>query len=248
MNREYSKWYSKTLDRDMELLTFGHSGARVIVFPVSNGRFFDWENRGMLEPVRDQIEAGHLQMIFVDSVDPESWWNTAAHPTEKAKRHLAYQKYVVEEVLPYTKSKNDTDFVTALGASMGAYHAINIALRYPEHFNRTLGFSGPYDLHQMAAPHPIFHWIDHYYDEYVLQCDPTQYIKHLTDPAVIEKIKKVEILFAMGETDPLYPGNEMFTHELWAKDIWHAFRRWDGFAHDWPYWKEMIVLYINGAD
>jgi esterase/lipase superfamily enzyme len=32
MNREYYKWYSPCLHRDMELLVFGHAGARALVF------------------------------------------------------------------------------------------------------------------------------------------------------------------------------------------------------------------------
>ena len=47
MNREYHRWYSRSLDRDMELLVFGHTGARVLVFPTSMGRFFQWEDSGM---------------------------------------------------------------------------------------------------------------------------------------------------------------------------------------------------------
>ena len=45
MNREYHKWYSNALRRDMELLIFGHSGIPLLVFPTSMGRFFDYESR-----------------------------------------------------------------------------------------------------------------------------------------------------------------------------------------------------------
>ena len=55
MNREYHKWFSPRLGREMELLVFGHSGMPVIVFPTSMGRFFDYENRGMIDAVRDQL-------------------------------------------------------------------------------------------------------------------------------------------------------------------------------------------------
>ena len=48
MNREYHRWYSPSLGHDMELLVFGHAGARVIVFPTSMGRFFQWEDFGMI--------------------------------------------------------------------------------------------------------------------------------------------------------------------------------------------------------
>ncbi|PJF27694.1 MAG: esterase, partial [Phototrophicales bacterium] len=33
MHREYHRWHSPSLDRSMELLIFGHAGARVIIFP-----------------------------------------------------------------------------------------------------------------------------------------------------------------------------------------------------------------------
>ena len=41
MNREYFRWYSHRLHRDMELLVFGHAGAKVLMFPTRDGRF--WE-------------------------------------------------------------------------------------------------------------------------------------------------------------------------------------------------------------
>src|ERR1035441_1121065 len=51
MNRQYHKWYSKHLNRDMELLVFGHRGDRVIVFPTRQGRFFDYENWGLVDEI-----------------------------------------------------------------------------------------------------------------------------------------------------------------------------------------------------
>ena len=63
MKREYHHWYSSALKRDMELLTFGHAGARVLCFPTSNGRFFRWEDSGMVAALREQLEQGGLQLI-----------------------------------------------------------------------------------------------------------------------------------------------------------------------------------------
>ena len=39
MNREYHQWWSERLRRNMELLVFGHAGAKVLVFPSRLGRF-----------------------------------------------------------------------------------------------------------------------------------------------------------------------------------------------------------------
>ena len=85
MNREYYKCHSDNLYCEMELLLFGHCGARVIVFPTSCGRFYDWENREMIETLRPQIEQGVFQIFCVDGVDRESWWNLQAQPGERAR-------------------------------------------------------------------------------------------------------------------------------------------------------------------
>jgi hypothetical protein len=37
MHREYHRWFSQRLQRDMEMLVFGHAGAKVIVFPTRDG-------------------------------------------------------------------------------------------------------------------------------------------------------------------------------------------------------------------
>src|SRR5215831_16268059 len=86
MNREYHRCYSYSLERDMELLVFGHAGARVVVFPTSIGRFFQWEDFGMIAALRDQLEQGDIQLFCVDSVDGESWYARWRPPSERAWR------------------------------------------------------------------------------------------------------------------------------------------------------------------
>ena len=48
MHREYHRWFSRALHRDMELLAFGHDGPAMLVFPTSMGAFFEYEDRGMI--------------------------------------------------------------------------------------------------------------------------------------------------------------------------------------------------------
>ena len=44
----------------MELLVFGHAGLPVMVFPTSGGRFFEYEDRGMIAALSGKIDAGHV--------------------------------------------------------------------------------------------------------------------------------------------------------------------------------------------
>ena len=55
MIRDHHKWFSRSLDRDMEMLAFGHEGPPVIVFPTSMGAFFEYEDRGMIGALADKL-------------------------------------------------------------------------------------------------------------------------------------------------------------------------------------------------
>ena len=75
----------------MSLLCFGDAGRKVLVFPTSQGRFFEYEDNKMIEAVGDKLNNGELQIYCVDSVDSESWYNKSAHPYWRLQRHLQYE-------------------------------------------------------------------------------------------------------------------------------------------------------------
>lgn len=49
MKVEYYKEFSHELNRDMEFKVFGHAGVPCLVFPAQDGRFYDFENFGMID-------------------------------------------------------------------------------------------------------------------------------------------------------------------------------------------------------
>ena len=92
MNREYHKWFSPNLQRDMELLIFGHTGDPVLFFPTRTAHFFDYEDWGVIEALRRKIEAGSIQVWCLDSVDKDSFYAKELHPAERILRHLQFEK------------------------------------------------------------------------------------------------------------------------------------------------------------
>ena len=70
---------------------------------------------------------------------------------------------------------------------------------------------------------------------------PQEYARHLDDHEKLERIRQIDWIIATGREDPAFNENVAFSHILWEKSIWHAFRIWDGNAHNWPYWQEMIL-------
>ena len=239
MNREYHKWWSPSLGRDMELLVFGHGGARMLVFPTSMGRYFEWEDRGMFHALGEHIHNGWVQVFCVDSVDAESWYARDKHPYDRAVRHEQYERYVLDEVLPFTRTKNGNPYLIAAGASFGAYHAVDFALRNPWTFNRVIGMSGLYDIREQT---------DGYYDGLIAAHNPSHYVSMIDDPARLEALRRLDVILATGKDDSFVENNRYLSGALWEKGIGNALRLWDGWAHDWPWWKDMIRMYVGGHD
>jgi esterase/lipase superfamily enzyme len=202
------------------------------------GRFFEWEDRGMIQALSHHIEQGWLQLYCVDSVDADSWYAKWKHPVDRAQYHGRYDAYIRDEVVPLTQ-RNDDPFLITAGASFGAYHALTFALRYPHLVGRAIGLSGVYDIREV---------IDGYTDVSVYPYNPPEFILGEHDPERLAAMHKLDIVLAVGRDDSLHGNNEYFSGRLWSKGIWHALRIWDGWAHDWPYWREMIVRYVGGDD
>jgi esterase/lipase superfamily enzyme len=223
----------------MELLIFGHAGARVLVFPSSMGRFFEWEDRGMIGVLEEHLAQGWLQLYCVDSIDAESWYARWAHPSGRAKRHTQYENYLLHEVLPLTIYRNPNPFLMTTGASFGAYHAVNFAFRHPHLVARVIGMSGIYDISD---------WTDGHRNDTIYFNNPCAYIPNEHDQGRLEALRRMDIILVIGRDDPLCLNNQHLSGYLWDKGIWHSLRIWDGWAHDWPWWQQMIWLYIGGHD
>jgi esterase/lipase superfamily enzyme len=239
MKREYYRWHSPALNRDMEMLVFGHAGARMLVFPTSKGRFFEWEDRGMMATLGDHLENGWLQAFCVDSVDAESWYCDWAEPGGRAYRHAQYDGYLYGEVLPLTRNLNPDPFLILTGASFGAYHAVNFGLKHPDQAGRVLAMSGLYDIRRFT---------NGYSDENVYYNNPMQFIANEHDPARLELLRRLDIILVGGSTDRLTESARQLSGLLWSKGIGNALRVWDGWQHDWPYWQQMLRHYIGGHD
>ncbi|MES2920789.1 MAG: alpha/beta hydrolase-fold protein [Verrucomicrobiota bacterium] len=242
MNREYHKWWSPSLNRDMELLVFGHAGAKVLVFPTRDGRFFEFEDMRMTEVLRPKIEAGHLQLYCLDGIYHESFYCWWAHPSGRMRRHLEFEAYILDEVFPFMEEKNPHPCVISHGCSLGAFQAANIAFRHPERFAKLAAFSGRYDLTQ-----PVEHFgdlLDSHYDETVYFNMPTHFLSNLECPETLENLRRMDIVLVIGEEDPFRENNETLSRILESKGIGHRLHYWGERAHRGHYWRQMGPLFV----
>lgn len=223
----------------MEMLEFGHAGAKVVVYPSSMGKYFEWEDRGMIAALRHKIENGWFHLFCVDTVDVESWYADWKHPGARIWRHHEYDQYVLNEVLPFADWRNSNPYTITTGASFGGYHAMDFALRHPVRVNRVVSMSGMCDVRRFA---------DGYYNELLYLHNPVDFIPNEHDWGRLNALRSMDIIMAIGKDDRLLQQNRDLSGKLWSKGIGNALREWDGFAHDWPWWHKMINMYLGGHD
>ena len=238
MNREYHKWHSPSLGRDMELLIIGHGGAPMVVFPTSMGRFFEYEDRGMIDAVRYRYEHGAVQAFCVDSVDAESWYNKSIHPADRVRRHIAYNHYIMHEVVPLIRQRNASAGIATTGCSFGGYHALNFALRHPDVFHQCVSMSGAFDIKS---------FLDGYYDDNCYFNNPVDYLPNTHDGWYLDHYRRSDrYLLAVGEWDICRGENERMAGIMQCKGVLHRLDVWgEHSVHDWPLWQRMAQAYFT---
>jgi esterase/lipase superfamily enzyme len=232
MQRAYHKFHSGALGRDMELLHFGASGVPLLAFPTSMGRFFQWEDFSLIGALAEWIDGGKLQVICVDSVDEESWYAKDKAPADRVVRHLQYERYILDEVLPGMPVPP-----IACGASFGALHAALLALRHPTRLKGFIALSGAYDTAR---------WLDGYHDDNTYYTNPLAFLPGLADDAYLGPLRAMTPkVIATGEEDANVEDSKKLAALLRDKGVDVRLDLWPGWAHDWPYWKDMVRRYLS---
>jgi len=240
MNVEYHRWWSRSLGQDMELKVYGHAGKPVVVFPCQGGRFYEYEDFGMVEACRPFIEGGAVTLFTVDSVDAQSWTNGGAHPAERARRHNDFDRYIVGEVAPFIRTlRPQAGGALATGCSMGGYHSANFFFRHPDVFDAVIALSGVYKLTDFVGD---------YLDDSVYFNSPLLYLPGLSDPWYLERYRRSQIVACVGQgawEDGMLADTRALQAVLTAKGIpaWIDFWGHD-VNHDWPWWRRQMPYFL----
>ena len=242
MRREYHRWWSWRLKRDMELLVFGHAGAKVLVFPTRYARFYEYENLRIVEQVRNKIEAGQLQLFCVDSIDAESLYCQQAHPYWRIQRHIQFEEYILNEVMPLMQDMNPHPCTISHGCSLGGFHAANIAIRHPHLFRKLCVFSGRFDLTlEVECFNNLF---SGFYNDDIYYHTPTHFLPGLNCDQRIRSLQQMDIVLVIGREDPFLQNNFHLSRLLHEKGVAHNLHLWDERAHQGYYWRRMAKLYL----
>lgn len=236
MTREYFRWHSHHLHRDMELLMFGHGGAPMIVFPTSMGAFFEYEDRKMIDALAPKLDNGELQLFCVSTVDSESFYNDDAHPRQRIERYLSWEKYLLDDIVTFVRHRNGADTMSVTGCSFGAYHAFTMALRHPDVFTNCITMGGAFDLKR---------FLDGYHDTDSYLLSPPDFLPQLADNWFLDRYRRNKWVFVTGENDICRQQTEQASAMMTAKGVTNSLHVWGhGSIHDWPEWVKMAQAYI----
>ncbi len=241
MQRVIDGWHSPSLNKYMEIVTYGHYGFPLLLFPTAAADFLEYERFLLIEAIAEHIDAGKVKVFSINSINAESWLNRQAHPKFKGIRQAQYNDYLTNEVVPYIwNSCQSRISIITCGASLGAYHAANQLFRRPDLYDGMIAMSGSYDIRG-------YYHDAGYYDENIYFNNPVDYLPQLNDGHDLPMLRQKQRIYIMtGQGSYENPdASRRLSGLLAAKGIPHELDLW-GFdmAHDWPTWRQMMRYYL----
>jgi esterase/lipase superfamily enzyme len=226
-----------------EIIRYGHWGRPFLVFPAEGGSAPDFDRFGMVDAVAPLIEAGRVKLYCVDSYDGATWSAPDVPLEERARRHVGYESWILDQVAPYIVDDcgGPTDIAT-IGASMGAFHALNFAFRRADLFPLALCLSGNYDPTRWNG------WGDR--GDSLYFNNPTDYVGHLHGDHLDWLRGRLSIVLVCGQgqwedTTGALESTRHMAGMLTDKGIRHELDLWgDDTPHDWPSWRAQLAYHL----
>lgn len=244
MQTYYTKWYSPSVGRDMEIKVYGHGGRPVLFIPCQDGRFYDFENYKMTDAWAPWIESGQCTVFAIDTLDKETY-SAKGDAYWRIRRHEAWFAYMTNEVVPFirnlTNERNGWEGypgVIAFGCSLGATHAANLFFRRPDLFDGLLALSGIYTSDYG------FHG---YMNEDVYRNSPVDYLAGMPkDHPFIEQYNRHKGVIVVGQGPWEIPASTFRLKDICEEKGINVFFDIWGYdvKHDWDWWYKQVAVHV----
>jgi len=241
LKKNVDGWLSPILGQPMPIVSYGHWGHPLLLFPTAAADFLENERFGLVEAVSGAIEAGRVRVFSINSINNQAWMDEILSVAEQARRQMLYAKYVEDEVAPFIRwvIGNDQARIATSGASFGAFHAANTLFRRPDLFDATIAMSGFYDL----GP-DYFHG---YSDDNCFFNNPAWYLPGLSgrELDLLQHASSINIITGQGAYEAP-DASRRLSEILNQKGIPHTLDVWGhDVNHDWPWWRKMLPHYVD---
>jgi esterase/lipase superfamily enzyme len=224
------------------LIAYGQWGRPLLAFPSERGACSQYEEFGMVEAITPLLEAGRVKLYCVDSWDAGTWQAEDVPLEERARRHAAYEGWILGDVAPWVAADaGDARDLALTGVSFGAYHAANFALKHAHVFPFAICQSGVYDV-------SVVGWGER--GDAVYFNNPMDYVSHLHGDHLDWLRDHVSLLLLCGsgqweDTTGALDSTRRFGALLAEKGLRHELDVWGPeFPHDWPAWRAQLAHHL----
>jgi esterase/lipase superfamily enzyme len=231
--------------RDLDIgparvIAYGHRGRPLLIFPSELGKRWDWEDNGMIGALAQFVDEGRVKIYCVDGADAWSWRADDVPLEERARRHGDYERWIVEDLAGFIHADSGGDIIVA-GASFGAYHAANFALKRADLFPLAICMSGVYDV-------SVVGWGER--GDAVYFNNPIDYVQQLGGDHLDWLRSHASLVLVCGQgqwedTTGALESTKRFAALLGDKGVPHELDLWGhDVPHDWPSWRAQIAHHL----
>ncbi|HYY76305.1 MAG TPA: alpha/beta hydrolase-fold protein [Gaiellaceae bacterium] len=243
VERREVELHSPAIGAAGRVVAYGHWGRPLLAFPSEQGSATDWEERGMVGAIEGLLDAGRVKLYCVSSYDSESWHAAGLPLEERARRHGAYEDWIVGQVASWIHEDcGGPAEIAVAGTSFGAYHAANFALRRADLFPLALCLSGVYDV-------SVVGWGER--GDAVYFQNPMDYVANLHGDHLDWLRSRVSLLLVCGQgqwedTTGALESTKLFGRLLQEKGFRAELDLWGhDVPHDWPSWRAQLAHHLS---
>lgn len=241
LRRQIFGWHSPRLGLEMPVVTYGHAGLPVLLFPTAAADFLENERFFLVKSIEEKLLRGSVRLFSIDSINAHAWMDRQVPVREQARRQALYSGYIEEELIPYIRHVCGDAGARPIttGASFGAFHAANTFFRRPDLFGGTIAMSGFYDL--------SVSYLDGYSDDHVFFNNPAWYLPGVEGDQLELLRNHSHIAIVTGQGPYEVPdASRRLSTILASRQIPHVLDIWGhDVKHDWPWWRKMLPHFLD---
>ncbi len=239
MQKDVTRWYTRRLEQDVQLVRWGHYGTPVLLFPTAGGDAEEVERFHLIRMLEPLIEGGRIKVYSTDSIAGRAWISGDHSAEYCSLLQNRFDEFIYMEVTPAIRTdcrSDDVEIITT-GASIGAFNAVATVCRHPDAYKMAIGMSGTYDLSK---------YLEGRMNQDFYFSSPLHYLPRLEGPQ-LERLRTRFVLLPSGE------GNYEDIGESWriakvlgARGVPNRVDPWGPeWHHDWETWRAMLPRYLD---
>lgn len=229
---------SRVLGRDMPVARYGRRGPCLLWIPTSSGDHLEFQRYGLHRVAAPWIRSGRLHVQAMDALGPQTLFDDARSPRERIDAYVRLEAHARDELLPRLADAEGPPHL--VGASYGAFVAVNLWSKRPGRVARIAGLGGVYEMH---------HRLGGLRGRAVLEHTPLDYLPRLAGTRRAARLRdSTGIDLYSARDDPWFAETAALARRLTALGVAARVDAWDPpHAHHESTWAAQLAEHLRAV-